>query len=734
MAKVTLTPITSGYATAAALNANFTAIATALDNTVSRDGTAPNALTATLDVNSNRLINLPDAITGQEPVTLSQLVSAGTNGSTVASNVLFTQSGAGAIDRTMQSKGRAAPVSLSDFCTGVGDEGAAIQAAVNASAGRVLEVDINVSTSVTINGISFIAIRDAGGSITNIDPSAVSDIPLIRFVDKTNFSVNGVRLVGTNKSVFAVDNSGSAISIEGNCDTWSVTDCELEGHTLNGIRAAATVGKTLANGTIAGNYCLNNGATAINTGTGTHTGADIIIIGEGTGIAKNIGIHQNRCIGPGGVGIGLSFAAAATGDIGSINISGNLAKGKGQHGFMLYPEHTVSDSEYAPHDVTITGNTAEDCNWMGFYGVGKLRNVTVIGNTAKNCCVQPGSLTPGVPATPTLAWGGIAFAGAGTLGRAANVTITGNTVDGFNGYSGIYSNNGDQFTIGHNTVNGDGTARVAFNSNGITLQDMNYTSVDGNTVFLTGAEGHCIYLDGEASGGGGGGGANPHWVGNSLTNNKAIGASLNGIYARVQDSANIANNFISAPRNSGILLYDTNDSSIANNIVNNVPDTWYNIVIGVTAAGDVCDNTTIRGNVMAGAQISGSGIRINSAAVSNTTVSDNNMSGLTALAFASKFGVVGGTNLQQSRNRFGTDPLSGIFTMAAAATTTVNNNNTSGAAYRVQIFPYNAAAAALVAGAKSPYVSTTVAGTSFTVATADGTNPAGTETFGYVIL
>jgi hypothetical protein len=57
MAKLTLTNIQSGYASVDALNANFTAIESALENTLSRDGTSPNVLTADLDLNGNSILN-----------------------------------------------------------------------------------------------------------------------------------------------------------------------------------------------------------------------------------------------------------------------------------------------------------------------------------------------------------------------------------------------------------------------------------------------------------------------------------------------------------------------------------------------------------------------------------------------------------------------------------------------------------------------------------------------------
>jgi hypothetical protein len=76
--------------------------------------------------------------------------------------------------------------------------------------------------------------------------------------------------------------------------------------------------------------------------------------------------------------------------------------------------------------------------------------------------------------------------------------------------------------------------------------------------------------------------------------------------------------------------------------------------------------------------------------------------------------------------------LSGSFTMDAAATKAVANTSIV-AASKVLLTPTNAAAAGLMAGVKSLYVSAKTANTSFTVSTADASSAAGTETFDYVI-
>lgn len=91
MAKLTLSTITSGYASVDTLNANFDAIETALENTLSRDGTAPNYMSANLDMNSNRILNLPEPSNNNEPARLADVQAAVAGGS--AAVITFSPTG-----------------------------------------------------------------------------------------------------------------------------------------------------------------------------------------------------------------------------------------------------------------------------------------------------------------------------------------------------------------------------------------------------------------------------------------------------------------------------------------------------------------------------------------------------------------------------------------------------------------------------------------------------------------
>jgi hypothetical protein len=90
MAKLTLTDITAGYALTTTINANNALVEAALENTLSRDGTAPNAMGAALDMNSNKIQNLTDGVNNQDGVTVYQLTQAQLGVSPLANNVSVT--------------------------------------------------------------------------------------------------------------------------------------------------------------------------------------------------------------------------------------------------------------------------------------------------------------------------------------------------------------------------------------------------------------------------------------------------------------------------------------------------------------------------------------------------------------------------------------------------------------------------------------------------------------------
>lgn len=86
MAKFTPTPLTTltnQQSAISQINTNLQNIASALENTLSRDGTAPNEMESSIDMNSNRIINLPEPLSLSEPLRLVDATTLNGDGTIV---------------------------------------------------------------------------------------------------------------------------------------------------------------------------------------------------------------------------------------------------------------------------------------------------------------------------------------------------------------------------------------------------------------------------------------------------------------------------------------------------------------------------------------------------------------------------------------------------------------------------------------------------------------------------
>lgn len=130
MAKLTLTDITGGFGSVDALNANFTAIENAIENTLSLDGTTPNSMSADIDAGSNKVINVADGVSSTDAVNVRQLAGM----SQLPADTLPSQTGnANKVLKTDGSvTGWASPQTLANSNTPAGNIAATtIQTAIN---------------------------------------------------------------------------------------------------------------------------------------------------------------------------------------------------------------------------------------------------------------------------------------------------------------------------------------------------------------------------------------------------------------------------------------------------------------------------------------------------------------------------------------------------------------------------------------------------------------------------
>jgi hypothetical protein len=77
MAKLTLNNATTLQNIITAVNSNNDLIEAAVENTLSRNGSAPNTMSNNLDMNGNRILNLPEPSSDLEPVRRLDLTGGG---------------------------------------------------------------------------------------------------------------------------------------------------------------------------------------------------------------------------------------------------------------------------------------------------------------------------------------------------------------------------------------------------------------------------------------------------------------------------------------------------------------------------------------------------------------------------------------------------------------------------------------------------------------------------------
>ena len=280
MSKASFSRLSSLVNGVTAINGVISEIESAFDNTVSRDGTSPNTLTASLDANSQRILNLPSPVDGTEPARLSDLQDAQVSGTFVLP-LLVTKGGTGATTaaaaRTNLGLGTAAVLNTGTSANNIVqlDASARIPAVngsllTNLSGANVTgNVNIGVGTGTSIDLSSGKFVVDANGNVTSTLGFFAKGTFGGTFTDGTvvDYALGNARISTGPSDTISFYNNGVANTLLGQISTggtYTATD---------GLLAKGTTGvgyTTGAGGTVTQLTSRNTGVT-LNKLTGSIT-------------------------------------------------------------------------------------------------------------------------------------------------------------------------------------------------------------------------------------------------------------------------------------------------------------------------------------------------------------------------------------------------------------------------------------------------------------------------------
>jgi len=273
MSKLTLSDVGSLVDTTTAqttINNNWAAIETAMENTLSRDGTSPNTMSTSLDMNSQQILNLP------QPMTASSALRYADLNSFVGGGTVTNIPAGGNIHNVLQKN------SNTSYDVSWQPVSASMTAGANISLSGVDTVSVatvqnpNFTTSVTtpslaLNGTTV-------NSFTGTGSIVLATNPVLGAFTATSMNKVAVTAPASNATLTIPDGvtftgpatSGTAMTL-GNTET--VTGVKTFG-------SAGAVGRLKIAGTTSGSTILD--ATAVASGTLTLPAATDTLVGKAT--------------------------------------------------------------------------------------------------------------------------------------------------------------------------------------------------------------------------------------------------------------------------------------------------------------------------------------------------------------------------------------------------------------------------------------------------------------------
>lgn len=358
MAKLILNDVgdlTSFTTAAAVINANSLAVETAMENTLSRDGTSPNTMSNNFDMNSNQILNLPAPATVNSPLRLQDLTSF------VGGGTISSLPAGGATNAVL------AKTSGVDYA--VGWTNTPTFTTVNtATVPTTVDTLVARNTTDTLTNKTLTNPTVSTGTFTS--PSLVT--PTLGAATATTINKVTITAPATTATLTIPNNvvlTGPAVS--GTAETLENNE------TITGVKtfgAAGNVGKLTIAGTTSGTTVLN--ATAAASGTLTLPAATDTLVGKAT-----TDVLTNKTLNSTGTGnvLQVSGVTVSSGQYPGETTTGSATAGNtGEFiSSTVLQGSAVSLTTATPANITSISLTAGDWDVWGSIAIVPSSTVTI---------------------------------------------------------------------------------------------------------------------------------------------------------------------------------------------------------------------------------------------------------------------------------------------------------------------------------------------------------------------
>lgn len=520
MAKLTLNNINSRYASVAALNDNFDLIETALENTLSRDGTTPNTMSANLDMNSKNILNAGTVNTNSLVVNGLPISPTAVNYTGVIKETQTATSGQTVFTLT-EIQYDPLTNNLSVYIDGVYQN----PSTYTETSSSVVTMSTGVHVGAVVDFVVF-ALNDLEGAgdaanITYTSAGAGAVTTTVQTKLRESVSVKDFGAVGDgvtddttaiNLAIASLTTGGSLYFPKGTYQLFSPLVFSASNLTFYGDGASSVLRRDSSS---ANDYIFQSSGSGVLTNVlieklrfesqrTSASGTQSFVNFDGQDLS-NITVQNCSFANTTAYCNSIFIKTAAGKSVSGVKILNNFIESSKRMGFEII-NHDNS-TNYNASDVLVEGNTFANCNVMCVSISGPVQNSTVSNNKFIGASTTNGLELVGPSGCNVV---GNIFSGtftslissSGTLTQGRNIVISDNSTNGLTTGRVYLANAGAATISGNNFQTTDRWNISGSGSNGCLIQSNRIVTSDSYAIICDNSANHRIidnYLDNSAS-------------------------------------------------------------------------------------------------------------------------------------------------------------------------------------------------------------------------------------------